>query len=332
MAEWLPLFFAAVMGLSLLVYVVLDGYDLGIGILLPLANEEQKDVMIAAIGPFWDANETWIVLGVGILLIAFPLAHGIILSTLYLPVTLMLVGLILRGAAFDFRVKAGDSRKQLWNRMFWAGSMLASLCQGWMLGAYITGLGNSLVSWLFAALIAVTLPALYIMLGSAWVMIKAEGVLFDKALHWARLAVLPVGVAFLLISIATPLVSSIIAEKWFNLPNFLYVMPIPLLSAIVYIGIVLLLFRARSPADRPGFGRWLFAGLLVLCLMATFGLAYSLYPDIIIGEMTLYDAAASTASLQFVFVGTIITLPLILVYTVYVYRVFRGKLDSLEYD
>src|SRR3954467_6183364 len=128
----LPLIFMAVMGLSLLAYVVLDGYDLGVGILLPFATDDEKDVMVSSIGPFWDANETWLVLGVGLLLIAFPKAHGLVLSELYLPTALMLVGLILRGAAFDFRVKGKAHRKAMWDRLFIGGSMLASVCQGWM--------------------------------------------------------------------------------------------------------------------------------------------------------------------------------------------------------
>src|SRR5436190_4002831 len=135
----LPLVFMAVMGLALLAYVVLDGYDLGVGILLPFASDADKDVMVSSIGPFWDANETWLVLGIGVLLVAFPLAHGIVLSALYLPVTAMLVGLILRGVAFDFRVKARASHKTTWNRIFAAGSMLAAMAQGWMLGSYVIG-------------------------------------------------------------------------------------------------------------------------------------------------------------------------------------------------
>ena len=136
----LPLVFMAIMGVSLLLYVILDGYDLGIGMLLPFASAAEKDVMIAAIGPFWDANETWLVLGVGVLLIAFPAAHALVLSSLYLPVTIMLIGLILRGVSFDFRVKAEARQKRLWNRAFAAGSLIAALAQGWMLGSYITGL------------------------------------------------------------------------------------------------------------------------------------------------------------------------------------------------
>ena len=138
-AEFLPLFFLAVMGLSLLAYVILDGYDLGVGLLLLLASDAEKDTMIASIGPFWDANETWLVLGVGVLLIAFPMAHGLVLQALYLPVAVMLIGLILRGVAFDFRVKAPLKYKHFWNRAFFTGSLMASGSQGWMLGSYITG-------------------------------------------------------------------------------------------------------------------------------------------------------------------------------------------------
>jgi len=155
----LPLVFMALMGAAVLAYVVLDGYDLGVGMLLHRATDAQKDTMIASIGPFWDANETWLVLGVGILLIAFPRAHGVILTALYLPVALMLVGLILRGVAFDFRVKAHDHLKPLWNRAFLVGSTLAALSQGWMLGRYVTGFGEGWAFQGFALLIALALPA-----------------------------------------------------------------------------------------------------------------------------------------------------------------------------
>lgn len=332
MAELLPLFFVFAMGLSLLIYVVLDGYDLGIGILLPLADEQEKDVMIAAIGPFWDANETWIVLGVGILLIAFPQAHGIILSQLYLPVTLMLIGLILRGVAFDFRVKAGDAKRSLWNRLFFVGSLLTALCQGWMVGAYITGLSYSGVSLLFSFLIAVSMPALYVMLGAAWLMIKTEGALFDKAIAWARIGVLPMGLALLLVSIATPLVSALIAAKWFTLPNGIGLMPIPLATMVAYGVVLWMLFHGRRFRQLKGYGLVIMTALAVICVMATLGLACSLFPDIILGQMTIYEAAASTEALQFVFVGTVVTLPAIMAYTVFVYRVFSGKLSTLEYE
>ncbi len=330
MEVWLPVFFAFAMGLALLIYVVLDGYDLGIGILLPLANDEQQDTMIAAIGPFWDANETWIVLGIGILLIAFPLAHGIILSTMYIPVTIMLIGLVMRGIAFDFRSKAVSHHKQMWNYIFFAGSLISSIAQGWMLGIYITGLGSGWINYLFSGLIAITLPALYILLGSAWLLIKTEHELFDKAIGWAQKSILPMGFALLLVSIATPLVSSTIADKWFSFPDSLWLLPIPVLSTGIYLGLLWLVYDTRvlrSPRE------WLlYAGLIALCVLAAAGLAYSILPDIIIGRMNIWESAASTPSLLFTFWGTAVVLPSILMYTFFVYRIFRGKATTLNYD
>ncbi|MEZ5570957.1 MAG: cytochrome d ubiquinol oxidase subunit II [Halioglobus sp.] len=330
MEQVLPQFFVMVMGLALLLYVILDGFDLGIGILVPLAEDAEKDIMIAAIGPFWDANETWIVLGIGVLLIAFPKAHGIILSSLYIPVTVMLFGLILRGVAFDFRVKAGDARKHLWNRAFFIGSLTAAMSQGWMLGAYITGLQENLTSYLFAALIALTLPALYVMLGSGWLLIKTEGMLFEKAAVWARHALLPMGIALLLVSIATPIVSQEIAARWFSMPIAIGLLPIPVSCALCYA--ILYWILRRVDILRNGYGWVVFTALIVICLMAALGLAYSIYPDIIIGRMDVFEAAAATNSLQFIFYGVAATLPVILLYSGFVYRIFRGKATSLSYE
>lgn len=327
----LPLIFVAIMGLSLLLYVILDGYDLGVGLLLPLGNDQEKDVMIASIGPFWDANETWIVMGIGVLLIAFPSAHGIILTKLYLPATIMLLGLILRGVAFDFRVKAGDAKKAMWNRFFFIGSLVASTAQGWMLGSYITGLSGSLTNTVFSILIAFCLPALYCVLGSTWLMIKTEDDLFAKAVGWARKSVLPMAAGLFLVSIATPLVSQVIAERWFQLPNFIGLMPIPISSGIALIVLATLLRRDidRLRNTNPWY---LFICPVVICLMAALGLAYSIFPDIIIGQMTIWEAASHTSALQFTFYGVVIALPCIILYTVFIYRVFSGKATELSYD
>lgn len=330
MEFWLPLFFASAMGLALLIYVILDGYDLGIGLLLPFATEAEKDQMIASIGPFWDANETWIVLGVGILLIAFPKAHGDILTAMYIPVTVMLMGLMMRGIAFDFRAKAVADHKQMWNAIFSGGSLVMATAQGWMLGTYITGLDETAVSSLFSILIAITLPALYILLGAAWLLIKTEGDLFTKALGWAKNAILPMGLALLLVSIATPLVSQTIADKWFSYPEGLKLIPIPLLSTAIYTSLLWLLFDQK--VLRHGREWLLFAGLIALCVLAALGLAYSILPDIIIGRMTIWDSASSTDSLLFTFWGTAIVLPAIIIYTFFVYRIFRGKITTLSYE
>ncbi len=330
MEYWLPIIYMAAMGLALLIYVILDGYDLGVGMLLPLAEDHEKDIMIASIGPFWDANETWIVLGVGILLIAFPLAHSIVLTALYLPVTIMLMGLILRGVAFDLRVKAGDNRKALWNAAFFAGSLIASMAQGWMLGAYVTGLQSTATGWLFAALIALTLPALYLLLGCGWLLIKTEGDLQRKTLGWARKAVWPMGLGLLLVSVATPLVSQTIAAKWFSWPNGLLLAPIPLFCLLAFAGIVYVLQRERSlQASRA----WcLYALTVLICVMASLGLGYSLFPNIVIDRLTIWEAAAAVDSLLFTLVGVVLTLPAILGYTVFVYRIFGGKATTLSYE
>jgi cytochrome bd ubiquinol oxidase subunit II len=215
----LPVIFMVLMGVSMLIYVVSDGYDLGVGMLMHRATDAEKDVMVASIGPFWDANETWLVLGVGVLLIAFPKAHGLVLGELYLPVALMLVGLTLRGVAFDFRVKARDSHKRTWDRLFFAGSTLASVAQGWMLGRYISGFGTGWNYPVFAAAIAVALPMAYVLMGAAWLIMKTEGELQERAVQWARTAWAPMVGGMLLISMATPWVSPEVRARWFALPE-----------------------------------------------------------------------------------------------------------------
>ncbi|MEO8466321.1 MAG: cytochrome d ubiquinol oxidase subunit II [Gammaproteobacteria bacterium] len=325
----LPLVFMGIMGVSLLLYVILDGYDLGIGMLLPLASSAQKEIMIASIGPFWDANETWLVLGVGVLLIAFPSAHGLVLSTLYVPVTVMLFGLILRGVSFDFRVKADVRQKRMWNRAFALGSLIASCAQGWMLGSYVTGLQTGPLNLAFAALIAVTLPALYLVLGAGWLLLKTEGELFDRAARWGRTAMLPMGVALLAVSVATPVVSPTIAAKWFTLPNFIGLMPIPIATLTAYLAVFWVL--QRNVTGRLGQAWLVLAGTVLMCVMAALGLAYSLYPYVVLDRMTVWDAAAAHNSLQFVLVGVVLVLPFTLLYTVFVYYLFRGKVQNLTY-
>lgn len=329
MEYWLPIIFFFLMGFALFLYVILDGYDLGIGLLLPLADDDEKDTMIASIGPFWDANETWIVLGVGILLIAFPSAHGQVLTALYLPVTFMLMGLILRGVAFDFRVKAGDQHKPMWNRLFFLGSLITTICQGWMIGSYVTGLQSSTFTILFSILIAVTLPSLYIVLGGSWLLIKTEGQLFNKSVRWARFALLPMGLALISVSIATPIVSESIAGKWFTIQNFIGLIPIPFTTLLAYIGVGWILTKLEILKNG---WEWLpMAGTIVICIMAGIGLAYSLFPYIIIDQINIWEAAADKNSLLFILVGVCLTVPMIIAYTGIVYYIFRGKASKLSY-
>jgi cytochrome d ubiquinol oxidase subunit II len=327
-ADALPVIFLGLMGLAMLAYVVLDGYDLGVGLLLHRATDAEKDTMIASIGPFWDANETWLVLGVGILLIAFPKAHGLVLTALYLPVALMLVGLILRGVAFDFRVKAQSGHKPLWNFAFFAGSGLAAASQGWMLGRYITGFAPGVEYLLFAAVIALLLPAAYVLLGAGWLIMKTEGALQRRAVRWAKTAWPPLVLGMALISIATPWVSDTVREKWFSLPAFIALMPIPA-ATLAALGAV------RFVLDAPDvLGRWCwapFAGVVAVFVLGGIGLAYSLFPYVVMDTLTIWEAASAPESLAVILIGCAITVPAIVGYTIFSYRVFWGKAQPLSY-
>ena len=327
-AEWMPVVFLGLMGVAMLVYVILDGYDLGVGMLMHRADRDERDLMIASIGPFWDANETWLVLGVGILLIAFPKAHGMVLSALYLPVALMLLGLTLRGVAFDFRVKARDEHQPLWNGAFIAGSSLASLAQGWMLGRYITGFAEGAWPQVFAGLIAFALPAAYVLMGACWLIIKTEGLLQERAVHWARVAWAPVVVGMGLISIATPLVSQTVRERWFRMPEFIALLPIPLVTLVAFV-VALVFLRSRHATGRLC---WVpFVSLIGVFLMGAIGLAFSLFPYVVMDKLTIWQAASAPKSLAFILVGCAITVPAIAGYTVFSYRVFSGKAKALNY-
>ena len=324
----LPVIFMALMGISILIYVISDGYDLGVGLLMPRATAEEKDVLIASIGPFWDANETWLVLGIGILLVAFPKAHGLVLTQLYLPVTLMLVGLTLRGVAFDFRVKAKSSAKPLWDRLFFAGSMLASLSQGWMLGRYISGFGEGWNYPIFAAAIAVALPAAYALLGAAWLVMKTEGELQQKAIRWAKLAWAPVVIGMVLISLATPWISATVRERWFALPEIIALMVIPIVTGIALMTTRIVLDKAIVRTTLC----WVpFAALIAVFVLGFIGLAYSIYPFVVIDRLTIWEAASSTAALKVILVGVCISVPAIAAYTVFSYKVFWGKATALRY-
>ena len=324
----LPVIFMALMGIAMLVYVVSDGYDLGVGILMCRASPPEKDVMIASIGPFWDANETWLVLGIGILLVAFPKAHGVVLGELYLPVTLMLIGLTLRGVAFDFRVKARDRHKETWDRFFFAGSLGTSMAQGWMLGRYVSGFGSGWAYPLFAATIAVALPIAYILLGATWLVMKTEGPLQQRALRWARYAWMPMVTGLVLISLATPFVSPTVRARWFTLPEVIALSAIPLMTAVLLLSLRGLL-RSKGVM---GPTCWLpFVLLITVFVLGFLGLAYSLYPFVVLDRLTIWEAASSPAALKVILAGVCVSVPAIAAYTVFSYRVFRGKATALRY-
>jgi len=331
--DWLPVIFLAVMGLSMLAYVVLDGYDLGVGILLRRAESSDQDMMVSSIGPFWDANETWLVLGVGILLTCFPAAHGIILGELYLPVAIMLVALILRGVAFEFRLKAPVAYRPWWDAAFYGGSLGAALSQGWMLGSYILGFQSGWAAAGFAGLIALCLAAGYALLGATWLVFKTEGRLQTQAVKWARSALVLTALGVVAISVATPLVSERIFAKWFTLPYVVLLAPLPIMSALLFYIIHRSLVRLPARlAQGNSYGDWVpFAATVGVFILAFYGLAYSLFPYLVIDKMTIWQAASSPEALRIILFGAVIVLPMIVGYNVLVYRVFSGKTRVMSY-
>jgi cytochrome bd ubiquinol oxidase subunit II len=328
-AQWLPVAFAGLMGISIAAYVILDGYDLGVGILSARVGKADRDRMIASIGPFWDANETWLVLGIGLLLVAFPTAHGIILTSLYLPVAVLMLGLTLRGVAFEFRVKAGRIYKPWWDKAFFAGSLMAALSQGYMLGLYIVGFERTWQHMAFAALSAICLAAAYAFIGATWLILKTEGPLQLLAIRWARLTLWFAAIGMVAVSVATPLVSDRIFAKWFTMPNLLYLAPIPLLTAGLFLALAALLNRLPMTDDRLA---WLPFVLATLAFLLGFiGLGYSFYPYVVPEQLTVWDAASAPESLMIIFVGACVVIPVIIGYSAFSYIVFRGKATELTY-
>ena len=329
---WLPVIFAGLMGLAILVYSILDGYDLGVGILLPIGKNDDanRDTMIASVGPFWDANETWLVLGIGLMLIAFPQAYSVVLYNLYIPVALMLIGLILRGVAFDFRVKAAVAHKLLWDRAFKYGSLITTLSQGYMLGLYVMGFNKALPSQLFCLLSALGVTAAYSYIGGAWLVMKTEHELQRRAIRWTRSAGRLGFIGVIAVSIVNPIVNPGVFDRWFDYPLVMFVLLIPTLCYLAFIANDFLLKQLPKQNDQYCWLPFVIVIFIFLCCFT--GLVFSFFPDVVPGRLDIWQAASAPASLRFILVGALIVVPVILLYTIYAYRVFRGKSTELRYD
>jgi cytochrome d ubiquinol oxidase subunit II len=329
MSQYLPEIYLLVLGFTVFMYAVLDGYDLGVGMLLPADNESERDRMIASIGPFWDANETWLVLAVGILLIAFPSAHSLILTELYFPTTIMLIGLIMRGVAFDFRAKAKADHKDRWDLCFKAGSYIAALTQGYMIGRYVLGFSEGTSAYAFALLSALCVTAAYIYIGGAWLVLKTEGSLQVRAALWGRRAGIVAFIGIVGVSLTNPLVSQQVADRWFQFPEVIMLAPIPIIVVALVVAIDRYLSRVPTRND---FGcRFPFFGVMTLFALSFFGLAYSFFPQVVPGQLTAQQAASAPETLVITGVGVAIVMPMILTYTFVVYRIFKGKASELSY-
>ena len=323
----LPLIWAVVIIFGVMMYVVMDGFDLGIGMLFPFVKgDRDRDVMMNTVAPVWDGNETWLVLGGAGLYGAFPLAYSVVLSALYLPLMLMLVGLIFRGVAFEFRFKAKDEKRHIWDKAFIGGSVLATFFQGVALGAFIEGFkvvdrnyaGGSM-DWLtpFSLFCGLGLIVAYTLLGSTWLIMKTEGDL-QKRMHFlARPLALVLLVFIGIVSLWTPIAYPNIADRWFSMPNLIWFMPVPLLVMVAFYALL------RAVGRKANYLPFLLT--LVLIFLGYSGLGISLWPNIIPPSISIWDAAAPPQSQGFMLVGTLFIIPLILVYTFWSYYVFRGK-------
>ncbi|MCC6890058.1 MAG: cytochrome d ubiquinol oxidase subunit II [Hyphomicrobiales bacterium] len=331
MAWDLTVIWAGIIGLAVALYVILDGFDLGVGILFPFSRDEiERDQMIGSVAPFWDGNETWLVLGGAGLWIAFPRAYAIIMSALYLPVIVMLLSLVFRGVAFEFRAVADDS-KRYWNVAFAAGSALAALSQGVILGGLIQGIevadgafAGSAFDWLtpFALICGLGVLCGYALLGATWLVMKTEGAVATQARQHAGVALVAVLAAMALVSLWTPLAFETIAERWFSTPNIYYLWPMPVLTALT----AFLLWRwLHNGREIPPF-----IAAVALFLLGYAGLVISVFPFLVPPTLTIWDTAAAPSTQLFMLVGTVGLLPIILGYVAFVYWVFRGKVRRGE--
>ena len=331
--DTLALIFAGLTALSILLYAMLDGYDLGVGVTLSMDNEVWRDTAIASIGPFWDANETWLVLAVGLLLVAFPAAHSEILKSLYLPAAALLIGLILRGVAFDFRAKVKPKRKILWDRTFKAGSIIAAFSQGFMLGQYVMGLEYTLISVIFSLFSGICVTAAYALIGNAWLFLKTSGDLQRHALQHIKQMGVIAFTGIVGVSLINPLVNANVYQIWTQAPFAYFYVLIPLLCFGMFaLGYAVIRHFERVPSLDTERGQWLpFMICCVIFLTCFIGLAVSFYPFVVPNQLTIFDAASAAESLNIIFIGACLVIPIIACYTVFCYFVFRGKATGLNY-
>ena len=317
-----------ILGVGIFIYVALDGFDLGVGMLHGLVPAHERELVMNSIGPFWDGNETWLILGGVGLLAAFPVAFAIIIPAVYFPVAIMLLALVFRGVAFEFRFKNTKLRR-LWDGAFCGGSLVATFAQGLVLGSFIQGFrvegrvftGTSLdFATPFALLTGVALVFGYALLGAGWLILKTEGSLQAWSRRAGRVALLGVGACIAAVSVWTPFMSAAIMQRWFGWPNTALLAPLPL--ATVAVG-----FYAWHALGRDGDWHPFAAGVGLFAL-SFLGIAVSLFPMIVPGHFTLWEAASPESTQAFLLIGTLVLLPTVLFYTGWSYWVFRGKVRA----
>ncbi|MES2141298.1 MAG: cytochrome d ubiquinol oxidase subunit II [Pseudomonadota bacterium] len=325
----LILTWAVIISFIIMMYVLLDGFDLGIGILFPwIKHGQYRDIMMSSVIPVWDGNETWLVFGAAALYAAFPLAYATLLPTLYMPIMILLVSLIFRGVAFEFRFKAQRSQF-IWDIAFAVGSTLAAFIQGVILGTFVKGYGEQLplphaaYQWLtpFSVFTGLAVVCGYALLGATWLIVKTEGNLQDQLYKAAKILLGLVAFFLVAVSIWTPFIEPNVMKRWFTLPNFFYLSPLPLLAIVTVAYTFFCLQNRREKAP--------FVLSMGLFVLAYIGFCISAWPYIIPHVVPVWEAAAAPSTLKFILVGAVILLPILLAYTVYSYHVFRGKVKEV---
>ena len=332
MAIDLPLIWAMLIAVAVFMYVVLDGFDLGIGILFPTARSSaERDVMMNSVAPVWDGNETWLVLGGGGLYAVFPLAYSVLMPALYAPLIAMLIGLVFRGVVFEFRFKSSPERRGIWDIAFFLGSLTAALAQGIALGAIVQGIdvegrayAGGWLDWFtpFSLMTGVAVVVGYALLGATWLIWKCEGPMQAHFREKAQVLGIAMLGAITVVSLWTPLLDDGFAARWFEMPQIIYTLPVPAMVVVL----ALVLFRSLT-GTRDAVP---FLASLGLFLVTYIGLGISLYPNIVPPSIDIWQAAAPDSSLLFLLVGAAVLIPMILAYSAYAYWVFRGKLDPDE--
>jgi cytochrome d ubiquinol oxidase subunit II len=324
----LAFIWAGIIAFAVLTYVVLDGFDLGVGILFPFAHtKKDRDTMMNSVAPIWDGNETWLVLGGGGLFAVFPLAYAVVMSALYMPIILMLLALVFRGVAFEYRWRT-ERWKKVWDIAFFGGSTMAALCQGIALGALVQGIAvtdrhysGGWWDWLtpFSMLTGIAVVIGYALLGATWIMMKTDGAVHHRMRDLAKPLAIATLVFIALVSVWTPFQNPIYFERWFTMPGMLITLPVPLFMAFAIYKLFHGIANGRDVAP--------FLASMALFVISFIGIGISFYPMMVPPSLTIWDVAAPDSSLKFALVGTLFLVPLILGYTAYAYWVFRGKLD-----
>ncbi|OZI67183.1 cytochrome d ubiquinol oxidase subunit II [Bordetella genomosp. 11] len=320
---WMPLVFMGMLFVLVVAGTVLDGFDLGVGILLQLAPTEDRGRMMALLSPWRDANEFWLLLGIGLFAAAFPFAWGNVLGQLYAPLTLMVLGVVLRSVSYEFRLRARTESKPRWVTAFWIGSLMTAFGQGMALGRIATGYQNTAGYHGFSLFVGLCAVAAYVLLGASWLTMRVDGDLQRRAVQWARHAIRWTAAGMVAIAVTLGLANAGIFYKWSNLSHLGLAVAVWVAMLLGFVGTEMVLMRLPRHAERFS---WVpFVACVGLFLLMLTGLAYSMFPFLILDDMTLWDGAASLGSMRLVLSGAIVAIPLILVFNILAYRSLFGK-------